>query len=260
MSDHKRRFANRLRELLAEGRPLFGTFVNFPSPALVEFSCLAGFDWVMIDGEHEGTGVETCYELVRAANAVGAASVVRIPANRPETVLAYAETGVDAILCPHVDSRAAAEAFVRSLRYWPAGVRGASSTSRAASYGFGRRPAEYFEAGNELTLAAGLLEDAAAFERLEEIVAEPGLDLFAIGPGDLAMSMGIPGRSSHPRVAATVREAVAVLRDHGKHVILPAPTAQAAREAVGLGARLVVASNAALLGGAIEDYLAAVAR
>src|SRR5438552_129787 len=119
--DHKG-FPNRLRQLLAEDRPLLGTFVNFPDPALVEFSGMAGFDWVMLDGEHEGTGIERCYELVRAANTVGLASVVRVPANRAEIVLAYAETGVDAILCPHVDSRSTAEAFVQSLHYWPRGM------------------------------------------------------------------------------------------------------------------------------------------
>jgi len=255
-----KRLTNRLRQLLTEDRPLLGTFLNFPSAAMVEFSGLAGFDWVLIDGEHEGTGVETCYELVRAANAVGVGSVVRIPASRPEIVLGYAETGVDAILCPHIDSRAAVQAFVKSVRYWPAGARGAASNSRAASYGFGRRAAEYFQASDEHALTAGLLEDAVAFERLHEIAGEPGLDLVAIGPGDLAMSMGLPGQASHPQVSAALRAAVPVLREHGKHVILPAADAAAARAAVELGARLVVASNAALLGRAIQDYLAAVAR
>ena len=44
-----------------------------------------------------------------------------------------------------------------------------------------------------------------------EVVATPGLDLVFIGPGDLATSMGLKGRSDHPDVQAamqTLEEAI----------------------------------------------------
>jgi len=249
------KFSNRLRELLAENRPLFGAFVNFPSPPLVEFTGSCGFDWVMLDGEHEGMSVETCYELVRAADAVNLAAIVRVPSNRPEIILGYAETGVDAVLAPHVDSAANAEALVRSLRYWPTGTRGASSSTRAAGYGIGRSAADYFSATAEHTLAAALLEDREAFEHVEDIAKVPGLELCALGPGDLAMSMGLPGQPQHPQVVSLIERAIPVLRDHEKLVILPASDGASAKEAVKKGARLVVASNAALLSRAIQGYL-----
>lgn len=251
-----RKFTNKLRELLSENRPLFGTFANFRDASLVEYLGLAGFDWVVIDAEHEGTGVETTYHLVRAANAVGLGSVVRIPTNRPELALAYAETGVDALLCPHIDTPQAAVEFASSVRYWPDGARGAGSTSRAASYGFGWTPAEYFGSNDQLTLAIALLEDEKAFAHLDEIVKVPGIDIFTIGPGDLALSMGLPGQSSDPRVVDVITKAVPIIKGSGKPLIMYAADPSAARQAIQLGATMVVTSVTALLRGSLKDFLA----
>jgi 4-hydroxy-2-oxoheptanedioate aldolase len=44
---------------------------------------------------------------------------------------------------------------------------------------------------------------------IDEITATPGLDLAFIGPGDLAMSLGLPGQFDHPKFLQAVAEAEA---------------------------------------------------
>ena len=44
---------NRLRALLSRDQNAIGTFLNFPDAALVEFTGLSGFDWILFDAEHE---------------------------------------------------------------------------------------------------------------------------------------------------------------------------------------------------------------
>lgn len=249
---------NRLRQRLHDGGVLVGTFLSFPDPALVEFTGLAGFDWVLLDGEHEGIGVETCYRLVRAADAVGLATVVRVPHRAAEVALGYAECGVDAVLCPHIDSAAAARDLVAALRYPPKGVRGFSATSRAANYGLTQQPLDYLEATDRHTLPIALLEDDAAMAELDAICQVDGLDVFTIGPGDLAASMGHPGRPGDPEVRQRIADMSATLAAHGKHLMLAAPTAEAAKAAVDSGARLVVTSNAGLLRDGMRAYIDAV--
>lgn len=246
---------NRLRALLAENRPLFGAFLGFPSQRLVEFCGLVGFDWVLIDGEHEGIGVETCYQLVTAADAVGLASVVRAPVNRPDVLLGYADAGVDSIIAPHVATARQASDLVAALRFPPLGNRGMAGSSRAANYGLTQPATEYFAAAAEHPMPAALLEDAEAYADLDAIAGTDGLDLFCLGTGDLAASLGLPGQSGHPKVQELVRDAAARLTGAGKVVNASVGDAEGVAGALALGARMIAVSNVALLARAAREFL-----
>ena len=55
----------------------------------------------------------------------------------------------------------------------------------------------------KLAMAAsgpGVIEHIDAVETAAEVANTPGLDVVFIGPGDLATSMGLRGRSDHPDV------------------------------------------------------------
>jgi 2-keto-3-deoxy-L-rhamnonate aldolase RhmA len=248
---------NVLREGLATGRPLFGSFLNFPDASLVEFTGLCGFDWVLFDAEHEGLDVPTCYELVRAADAVGIGTVVRVPRNDPEAVLGYAETGVNAVLAPHVATVEAAERLVDALSFPPAGVRGISATSRAANYGLTQDAGTYLAATTH-ALSVALLEDDVPLEVTTRLVSESDIDIFTIGPGDLAASMGHPGQAGHEEVQRRVGDLARIVTTAGKTLLMPASSVDDAGRALELGATLVVTSNAGLLRQAMSEYLAGV--
>ena len=65
--------SNRLRERLAAGRTSIGPiFQEFWSPELFEFCALAGFDFVVADGEHAGVDPAAVRGLARAAQGAGA--------------------------------------------------------------------------------------------------------------------------------------------------------------------------------------------
>jgi 4-hydroxy-2-oxoheptanedioate aldolase len=245
---------NRLKECLGVDGPILGAFVDMPEPRLVEFYGLIGFDWVLLDAEHAGLSAETCYGLVRAADAVGVASVIRVPANRPEVVLAYAETGAHGIIAPHIDSREAAEALVAALAYPPRGTRGAAASSRAANYGLTQTAETYFGSdGHAVPIA--LLEDVGALAVVEEIAGVPGLDVFCIGPGDLAASFGAPGQSRHPEVVEMVGEATEKLLGLGKVVGTSASTLDGARDALASGCRFLVVNPLSLLVPTLREFL-----
>ena len=62
-------FLNPLRQKIADGKAVIGPlFQEVPdSPDLTEFLGCAGFDYVMVDGEHAGVDVKVARELARAA-------------------------------------------------------------------------------------------------------------------------------------------------------------------------------------------------
>jgi len=249
---------NALRALLRRGDLAVGTFLNFPEPGLVEFTGLCGFDWVLFDAEHEGFRIPECYDLVRAADAVGLATVIRVPENRPEVLLGYAETGASALLAPHVSSVERARLLVESLAFPPHGTRGVSINSRAANYGLTQSPNDYLAAADEHTIPIALLEDDLELEELDALLGVGGLDVFAIGPGDLAASMGLPGQGSHPRVQEKIGAMAARLRARNKTLCYPCAGPADVPATLALGARMLVTSNASLLRGAISDYLTGV--
>jgi 2-keto-3-deoxy-L-rhamnonate aldolase RhmA len=249
---------NLLRERLDNNDVLVGVVLPFRAPDAVEFCGHLGFDWILIDGEHGGVGVESTYALVTAADAVEMASVVRVPANDPAVILGYAETGANGILAPHILSAAAGVELVQAVRYAPVGLRGAMSGSRAANYGLTQTSAEYFAAVDRQAIPIGMIEDKQALEELDEIVSVRGLDHFFIGPGDLAMSLGMPGMAFDPRVQDEVSRVVRLISGAGKTVGTLVNNAKAAERFVADGARMLTVSLGGLMAPAAHEFLKSV--
>ncbi|MCH7970172.1 MAG: hypothetical protein IH960_03905 [Chloroflexi bacterium] len=69
---------------------------------------------------------------------------------------------------------------------------------RMADFGLGSPTSEYVKDANREMLVCVLIEDVAAVENLDEILGVPDIDVFFIGPTDLARSTGHPGRQRTP--------------------------------------------------------------
>jgi 4-hydroxy-2-oxoheptanedioate aldolase len=246
---------NSLKRKLSQGQVVVGTTLAFPCPELVEACGLLGFDFVFVDGEHDGAAPRDCQELVRAADAVGVHAVVRVPRNDPQTILGYLETGALSIIVPHVNTGEETRAGIQSVRYPPDGIRGAGSSTRAANYGITQTATEYFEYANSQTLFMPLLEEAHAFEHLNEILAVDGLEVVLIGPGDLALSMGYPGQPNHPAVQKLVQEGLDKARAAGIVVGTATRDAASTRAAVERGFQMILTSSSAFFADAIRQFM-----
>jgi 4-hydroxy-2-oxoheptanedioate aldolase len=85
-----------------------------------------------------------------------------------------------------------------------------------SDFGYGMATADYVKVANAGTLVCVQIEDVAALENLDEILAVEGVDVFFVGPTDLAQSMGYPGRNSEPVVQETVRNVLGRIRAAGR--------------------------------------------
>jgi len=249
---------NELAARLAAGAAVVGPLLSFNSPELVEFCGFAGFDFVLIDAEHNLVGPETCQQLVRAAEAVGVTPLVRVPRNDQTTILPFLETGVQGLVVPHVRTAADAAAAVAAVKYPPAGRRSAAGSSRPAGYGLTQSAAQYFALANERTIVIPLVEEAEGFENLEAIGRTPGIDLLFLGDGDLAMDMGYPGQREHPAVRRVVADAIARGRAAGLLLGGPATAPASAAQLVATGLRFVLVPLTALFAPPARELVAAV--
>ncbi|MBL4929196.1 HpcH/HpaI aldolase family protein [Fuscibacter oryzae] len=204
---------NPLKQALAECRVQTGIWVNLASPIAVDLLAGAGFDWLLLDGEH---GPNTIPTLLTQAQVIGQRCnvVVRPPAGEVRMIKQILDLGVQNVLVPMVDSVEQAQAMARAMRYPPAGVRGlGASVARAADYG--RTPEYMANADDEVCLILQV-ESRAGLAALPGILAVDGVDGVFIGPSDLAADMGFRGDTTHPDVLKAIEGAIAQITASGK--------------------------------------------
>jgi 4-hydroxy-2-oxoheptanedioate aldolase len=235
-----------LRERLQRGPTVFGTWVNTPSPELVETLGDVGFDCVFIDLEHGEYGPEALPGLLRAVRASRCSGVVRSSHVAPHEIAAALDAGADAVLAPGVSSAEDAATIVAAAHYPPIGTRGAAPMTRAAGYGTTPFPA-YRERIEADVVVGAQIEGPAGIAALDAILAVDHLDLAFIGPFDLSQHLGVPGETGHPAVVDAMGDIVRRADAAGIATGTWAPTADAARPWIDAGVRLVtVASSTSL--------------
>jgi 4-hydroxy-2-oxoheptanedioate aldolase len=244
-----------LRQRLREGPTVLGTWVNTPSPDLVETLGDVGFDCVFLDLEHGEYGTEALPGLLRAARATRCFGFVRTSHVSAREVGAALDAGADGVLAPGVSSAAEAATVISAAHYPPDGSRGAAPMTRAARYG--TTPFTSYRDRSEAEVVAGAqIEGPAGLAAVDDILATDHLDLAFVGPFDLSQHLGVPGETSHPTVVEAMRDIVSRADAKGVATGTWAPSAAAARIWIDAGIRLVtVASTTALFTGAATELI-----
>jgi len=247
---------NPIKEKLRNNRPSVGATLAWPSQQLVEFCGFAGFEWILMDAEHGPIDIRICEDMVRAAENVGIVPIVRVPFKDRITIMSYLQVGVIGIAVPHVNSRQDAEGIVEAVKYAPLGSRYADTGARAADYGLLKSNSELYAEANQETMIIAWVEEVQAIENLDEILKVEGIDAINVGPSDLAISMGHPGKPDHPEVQQTIARAREKILRSGKTLVGETRNAEALPDLLRLGARMISTSAKHLWFYAMKEYLA----
>lgn len=247
---------NTTKAKLKAGETVLGCFVRYPDAGLVEVLGYQPWDFIVFDGEHGTLEPRDCENMVRAAELRGVTPIVRVTTNLPPVILRFMDSGAQGLHVPWVNSAAEAENVVRSVKYYPRGIRGLAGV-RAADYGQTMPFGDYVEQANRETLIIIHIETAEAVERLPEIAGIDGIDVIFIGPTDLSQSYGVPGQPQHPSVQAAMQRIVEVVAQSNASLGVMVSNLQAARQWRERGARYIAIGLEALLVPATRDFLAA---
>ena len=246
---------NRFKQALRQGQAQIGLWMNLADPYAAEMCACAGFDWLLIDGEHSPNDLRSTLGALQAIAPYPTQSVVRIPMGHGHVGQALIKQNLDigaqTLLVPMVDTAEQAATLVQSLRYPPLGVRGMGG-ARASHWGHNPR---YAVEANEQVCLLVQAETTTALENLDAIAATEGVDGVFIGPADLSASMGHVGNPGHPQVQAAIADAIARILKAGKAPGILSPDEELCRGylaqgalfvAVGLDTNLLVRHTAAL--------------
>ncbi len=147
---------NRFKQGLKDGRTLIGLWAQSGHAAISEVVADAGFDWLLIDGEHAPLEVPTIVDQLRVIEPTGTPAIVRPAWNDPVILKRVLDTGAQTLLVPYVQDAEEARRAVASARYPPAGTRGVAATIRANRYG---RTADYHASANDQICVLGTARD-----------------------------------------------------------------------------------------------------
>jgi 4-hydroxy-2-oxoheptanedioate aldolase len=222
-----------------------GLWMNLVSPIAAEALSGAGFDWLLIDGEHGPNDIPTILAQVQAIGS-RTSVVVRPPVGEVRMIKQLLDLGVQTILVPMIESADHAAQMVKAMHYPPVGMRGVGATiARASDYG---RITDYITTANDQTCLILQIESRAGLAALPEILKLDGVDGVFIGPADLAADMGYPGNAAAPEVQATIDSTLAAIMASGKSAGILTFDAKAAQRYAAMGVTFLgIGSDVAVL-------------
>ncbi len=204
---------NRFKAALALRRPQIGVWCSLASAIAAEIVAGAGFDWIVVDGEHAPNDIPGLLAQLQAMTGGTAEPVVRCAWNDAVLIKRVLDIGGRSILIPFVQNAGEAAQAVSAARYPPRGRRGVATVPRANRYG---RVSGYHERAHEDTCVLVQVETAAALGEIDAIAAVDGVDGIFIGPHDLAADLGHLVHPEHPDVQAAIADACARILATGK--------------------------------------------
>jgi 4-hydroxy-2-oxoheptanedioate aldolase len=231
---------NAFKKAIGEKRTQYGLWVSLLGPLNTEICAAAGFDWLLLDGEHTPNDPLNVLQQAQVIAAYpGVSAIARIPMGHgfvgQALIKQYLDAGVQTLLVPMVETAEQARELVRCMRYPPGGIRGMAAT-RASGWG---RNANYAKEANGEVCLLVQAETRLGIENLDEIAAVEGVDGVFIGPSDLSAAFGHVGDPWHPEMEKIIEDAFRRIQKAGKAVgILTMDEARAKRH-VEMGATFI---------------------
>lgn len=176
---------NTVKARWREGRPTFGAWLSIPSAFTAEVVAHQGYDFACIDLQHGLIDFQVAVTMLQAISATDTIPFARVPSNDFAAINRVLDAGALGVIVPMVNSVEEARHAVSACRYPPDGAR-SFGPARGALYG----GPDYFQHANAEIACVPMIETRQAVERLEEILAVPGIDAIYVGPNDLSLTLG----------------------------------------------------------------------
>ncbi len=235
---------NTFKQALQNKQAQIGLWLGLSDSYATEICAGAGFDWLLVDGEHAPNDLRSILQQLQTIAGYPASHpIARVPMGHGHVgemlIKQYLDLGVTTLLVPMVDTPEQAEALVRAVRYpqndGAGGIRGMAG-ARASR--FGRYPAYAHEANAQICLLVQA-ETQTALDNLDAIARVEGVDGVFIGPADLSASLGHVNNPTHPAVQAAIADAMARINKAGKAAGILTTDEALAKHYLALGALFV---------------------
>jgi 4-hydroxy-2-oxoheptanedioate aldolase len=177
---------NELKARWVDGETTYGMWSVTGSTFVAELMALEGPDYVCLDIQHGLIGYDAFLACLYGLARTGSTPVVRVPANDGGWIGKVLDAGAEVVIVPMIETAEQAEQAVRSCRYFPQGNRSVGPVRAAQT--LGGDP----DVANREVACLLMIETALGVANAAEICSVPGVDGIYVGPGDLALTYGLP--------------------------------------------------------------------
>lgn len=108
---------NQFKADLKSDKTLLGLWLGLGETFSAEICAGAGFDWLLIDGEHGPNDLRSILAQLQAVEPYASQAIVRPPQGDHVLIKQLLETGVQTLLIPMVETAEQAAGLVQAMRY-----------------------------------------------------------------------------------------------------------------------------------------------
>ena len=247
-------FENRFKQRLKTEQQI-GLWVGLADAYGTEIAANAGYDWLLIDGEHAPSDLRTTLAQLQSIAAYPSQAVVRPPIGSVQLIKQLLDIGAQTLLIPMIESVEQATLMVKAVRYPPHGIRGVGAAlARATRW---NSIPNYYATAHENICLLIQIESVTGLENLDAILQVDGIDGIFIGAVDLSATMGYEGNPNHPEVQKAVVDAIQRIRAAGKAAGILSTTHEVTQQYLDLGTEFVaVGVDTSVLMNSLRDLLA----
>ncbi len=229
---------NTFKAALKSGeRAQIGFWLGLTDPSCAEICAGAGFDWLLIDGEHAPNDIRSILAQLQAVAPYPVHPIVRPVIGDVPLIKQLLDIGAQTLLVPMVESAEQARQLVAAMRYPPAGIRGVGAALARASQW--NRVTNYLHEADDQMCLLVQVETRLGLENLDAIAAVEGVDGVFVGPSDLSAALGHLGKPGHPDVQKAIEDAIGRIRSAGRAAGILSTDEALTRRYLSLGCKFV---------------------
>lgn len=197
-----------VKENLRQGRCVVGTHIlSLMNPTSAALTAEMAMDFAFICTEHIPLGRTEVGMMCQYYAAKGISPIVRVPSPDAVSIATMLDGGAEGIVVPYVETVEEVRRIVGAVKYRP--IKGEMLRAwMEEGVALPEATARYLETFNRDKYVIIGVESVPAIERLDELLAVPGVDAVFLGPHDITTSMGIPTEYTHPRFVAAVESII----------------------------------------------------
>ncbi len=201
---------NKVKQMMAEGKPVINGWCAIPSTASCEAMAHQGWDSLTVDIQHGLIDYSSALPMMQTISTTDVTPLARVNWNEPGQIMKILDAGCYGVICPMVSNKEEAERFVQACMYPPKGYR-SFGPIRGLIYG----GSDYAEHANDEILKLAMIETKESLDKLDEIMSTPGVDGIYIGPADLSLAIGEKPGFDRPENSKAYSEILRIL-EHAK--------------------------------------------
>ena len=183
------------------------------SSLVTDIIAKSGFQITILDLEHGLHDPKTVQDCVFTAKSNSLYSMARLPCKNYQHIVQIIDTGVDAILFPHIEISEQIHEIIGETCLSPKGNKSFSPFVPKYNYGYAEKNIQ-----NNPSIGI-LIESILGINNSEKLISEPNIDFVYFGAYDLSVEIDMPGMIFDNEIIKHLTKVIKYTKQYNKKIL-----------------------------------------